>query len=157
VPIVILSALGEAHDRIKGLTLGADDYIVKPFCHQELIARIKAILRRVNMRPGAETLSHGDITIDKSRREVIRGGQRVVLTASEFRILEVLITAPGRVFLRSELLSHLYPSGGVVIERVIDVHVLKLRQKIEEEPSRPRYVLTARGLGYRFADAAEMA
>jgi DNA-binding response OmpR family regulator len=157
VPIMILSALGEAHDRIRGLTLGADDYVVKPFCHRELIARIRAILRRAGMRPSAEKLSHGDIAIDTSQREVIRKGQRVALTSSEFKILEVLMAVPGRVFLRRELLSHLYPSGGVVIERVIDVHVRKLRQKIEDEPSSPRYVLTARGLGYRFAAAAEIA
>jgi DNA-binding response OmpR family regulator len=152
VPILILSARAEAHDRVRGLTLGADDYLVKPFCQRELLARIKAILRRANTRPDAERVSHGDITIDRTRREVMRKGERIALTASEFRILDALMAEPGRAYLRRELLAQLYPSGGVVIDRVIDVHVRKLRQKIEEEPSRPRYVLTARGLGYRFAD-----
>jgi DNA-binding response OmpR family regulator len=104
------------------------------------------------MCPDRPSLSQGDLTIDMSRREVTRNGRQVTLTSSEFRILEVLMASPGRLYPRRELLACLYPSGGVVIERVIDVHIRQLRKKIEDEPSRPRYVLTARGIGYRFAD-----
>jgi DNA-binding response OmpR family regulator len=155
VPILILSAGGDAGDIVKGLTLGADDYVVKPFRLPELIARIKALLRRTSIHTAAQALSHADLTLDLSRRSVTRKGQRVTLTSSELRILETLMAAPGRIFSRKELLTCLYPSGGVVIERVIDVHVQKLRAKIEDERSQPRYILTERGLGYRFADAIE--
>jgi DNA-binding response OmpR family regulator len=151
-PILITSGLSQGHEKVKGLRLGADDYIVKPFSFGELAARIKAILRRATMRPGSRTLSEGDLTIDLSNHAVTRKGRRVALTSSEFKILEVLMAAPGRVYPRRELLACLYPSGGVVIDRVIDVHVRQLRKKIEDEPSRPRYVLTSRGIGYRFAD-----
>jgi two-component system response regulator MtrA len=155
VPILILSARSDAGDIVKGLTLGADDYVVKPFRLPELIARIKALLRRTRVPAAPQTLSHGDLTFDLSRRSVTRKGQRVTLTSSELRILETLMSAPGRIFPRRELLTCLYPSGGVVIERVIDVHVQKLRAKIEDERARPRYILTERGLGYRFADSVE--
>jgi DNA-binding response OmpR family regulator len=155
VPILILSARGDAGDIVKGLTLGADDYVVKPFCLPELIARIKALLRRTSIQAATHTLSHGDLTLDLGRRSVTRKGERVALTSSELRILETLMSAPGRIFSRKELLTCLYPSGGVVIERVIDVHVQKLRAKIEDERSQPQCILTERGLGYRFADAAD--
>ena len=157
VPILILSTRGDAGDIVKGLTLGADDYVVKPFRLPELIARIKALLRRTSIHTATQALSHGDLRFDLSRRSVTCKGQRVSLTSSELRILETLMGAPGRIFSRKELLTCLYPSGGVVIERVIDVHVQKLRAKIEDERSRPRYILTERGLGYRFADAADSA
>jgi DNA-binding response OmpR family regulator len=107
------------------------------------------------MQPLAQMLSHGDLTLNLSRRSITRKGERVALTSSELRILEVLMAAPGRVFSRGELLSYLYPAGGVVIERVVDVHVLKLRAKLEDDRARPRYILTARGAGYRFADASD--
>jgi DNA-binding response OmpR family regulator len=152
VPILITSGLNQDHEKIKGLRLGADDYIVKPFSFEELVARIRAILRRATTRPDSQSLSHGDLTMDLSKYEVTRKGRRVALTSSEFKILEVLMATPGRVYPRRELLACLYPSGGVVIDRVIDVHVRQLRKKIEDEPSRPRYVLTSRGIGYRFAD-----
>ena len=152
VPILILSARGEAADVVRGLAAGADDYVVKPFRLPELVARVKALVRRGGMRPLAHTVSHGEITLDLNRRSVMRRGERVSLTSSELKILEVLIAAPGRVFSRKELLLYLYPSGGVVIERVIDVHVQKLRAKLEHDRARPRCILTARGLGYRFAD-----
>ena len=157
VPILIVSARGDAGDIVKGLTLGADDYVVKPFRLPELIARIKALLRRTSIHPAARSLSHADLTYDLDRRTVTRSGKRVALTSSELRILEMLISAPGRIFSRKELLVRLYPSGGVVIDRVIDVHVQKLRSKIEDDRARPRYILTERGLGYRFADAGDMA
>ena len=155
VPLLILSARAGACDIAQALTLGADDYVVKPFRLAELTARIKALVRRANMQPLAQMLSHGHITLNLSRRSVTLKGERVALTSSELRILEVLMAAPGRVFSRKELLAYLYPTGGVVIERVIDVHVLKLRAKLEDDRARPRYILTARGAGYRFADASD--
>jgi DNA-binding response OmpR family regulator len=152
VPILTLSAHGDAADVVRGLAAGADDYVVKPFRLLELIARVKALVRRGGMRPLMHTVSHGDITLDLDRRSVLRQGERVSLTSSELKILEVLMAAPGRVFSRKELLLYLYPSGGVVIERVIDVHVQKLRAKLEHDRARLRHILTARGFGYRFAD-----
>jgi len=155
VPILILSARSDAGDVVKALTLGADDYVVKPFRLAELIARIKALLRRTSIPAGSQALSHRELTLHLDRRAVTRNGQRLVLTSSELRILETLMSAPGRIFSRKELLACLYPSGGVVIERVIDVHVQKLRAKIEDQRSRPQYILTERGLGYRFADPGD--
>jgi len=152
VPILILTALGEAHDRVKGLTLGADDYVVKPFSFAELVARVKAILRRAKAPPAVEALSHGGLTVDREKHRVTLGERGVSVTAFEFRLLQTLMASPGRVFTREELLTSLYPTGGVVVDRVIDVHVGKLRQKIEDDTANPRYILTTRGLGYRFAD-----
>ncbi len=152
VPILMLTAQGEAHDRVRGLTLGADDYVVKPFSFAELVARVKAILRRSKAEPVAEALSHGGLTVDREKHRVTVGDRGVAVTAFEFRLLQTLMAAPGRVFTREELLASLYPTGGVVVERVIDVHVGKLRQKIEDDTAHPRYILTERGYGYRFAD-----
>ena len=155
VPILMLSALGEAHDRVKGLTLGADDYVVKPFSFPELVARVSAILRRAQTAPVRCALSYDGLVLDMKKCEVTRENRRVEVTSSEMRLLEALMAAPGRVFKRAELLACLYPGGGVVIDRVVDVHIGKLRQKLEDDPTRPRYILTARGFGYRFADAVE--
>jgi len=153
VPILILSALGEDHDRVKGLTLGADDYMVKPFSFKELVARVHAILRRASGTPPAKPLlSHGGLTMDLAKHKVDLNNRGVALTPSEFQLLHALMAAPGRVFERDELVGYLYPHGGVVVDRVIDVHIGKLRQKIEDDPANPRYILTARGLGYRFTD-----
>ncbi len=154
VPILILTARGEAHERIMGLTLGADDYVVKPFSPGEIVARVKAILRRT--RPDTlaakEQLSHGGLVLDLGKRKVTLHGNPVPLTPSEYKLLQALISAPGRVFLREELLNYLYPTGEAVIDRVIDVHIGNLRQKIEVDLSKPKYILTARGVGYQFAD-----
>ena len=154
VPILMLSARGEAHERILGLTLGADDYVVKPFSPGELVARVQTILRRA--RPGAsrerEQFSCRELAMDPGKRKVTLRGHAVSLTPSEYKLLQALISAPGRIFLREELLGALYPDGEAVTDRVIDVHIGNLRQKIEDDPSRPRYILTARGLGYQFDD-----
>ncbi len=155
VPILILTARGEEIDRIAGFTLGADDYVVKPFSPRELVERVKAILRRVGLaapRAGA-VLAFGGLSLDREKRRVTVSGRPVTLTPSEFRLLEVLLSAPGRVFSRVQLLERLHEGGEVVVDRVVDVHVGNLRQKIEPDPSKPRYVLTVRGVGYRFADA----
>jgi DNA-binding response OmpR family regulator len=155
VPILILTAREDELDRILGLELGADDYVVKPFSPRELVARVKAILRRARPNPTRSThlLSHGALALDRDKHKVSLGGQPVALTPSEFTLLQVLMAAPGRVFSRQELLDALYPAGDAVVDRVVDVHIGKLRQKIEADPARPRYVLTVRSVGYQFAEA----
>jgi DNA-binding response OmpR family regulator len=154
IPILILSAREEELDRLLGLSLGADDYMIKPFSPRELVARVKAILRRARPNPSrpAGPLLRGGLMLDVEKRRVTLNGQPLSLTASEFKLLNVLMAAPGRVFLREELLNHLYPAGEAVVDRVIDVHISNIRQKIEADPSTPQYILTVRGIGYRFAD-----
>jgi DNA-binding response OmpR family regulator len=155
VPILILSARQEEMDRVLGLSLGADDYLVKPFSPRELVARVKAILRRTRPQTSnnQSIYSHLELTVDTDRHSVALMGKPVSLTPSEFTLLKALITAPGRVLSRQELLDHLYPGRDAVIDRVVDVHIGKLRQKIENDISQPRYILTVRGVGYRFADS----
>ena len=154
VPILMLTARGEEVDRISGLTLGADDYVVKPFSPRELVARVKAVLRRGRLRSTIEKniLSHGNLVLDLEKRKVSLKGRPVQLTPHEYKLLRALMASPGRVFTRDELLNHLYPRGEAVIDRVIDVHIGKLRQKIEEDSSNPQYIQTVRGLGYQFAE-----
>ena len=155
VPILILTAREEEMDRVLGLSLGADDYVVKPFSPRELVARVKAILRRARPDVAAKEknrLSCGNLVLDLQKRRVTLSGQPVSLTVSEYKILQALMAAPGRILSREELLNCLYPSGEAVIDRVVDVHIGKLRQKIEDDASRPKYILTVRGLGYRFAE-----
>lgn len=154
VPILMLTARGEEIDRISGLTLGADDYVVKPFSPRELVARVKAILRRGRLRATREktVLSHGALVLDLEKRRLSLKGLRVPLTPHEYNLLQALMSAPGRVFTRDELLEKLYPGGEAVIDRVIDVHIGKIRQKIEEDPSKPRFILTVRGIGYQFEE-----
>jgi DNA-binding response OmpR family regulator len=156
VPILMLTARGEEVDRVSGLTLGADDYVIKPFSPRELVARVKAILRRGPLRPGRakNRLSHGVLVLDREKRRVTLSGRSIALTAHEYKLLDALMAAPGKVFTRDELRTYLYPRDeAVVIDRVIDVHIGKLRHKIEKDPSNPRFILTVRGIGYQFADA----
>ena len=156
VPILMLTARGEEVDRISGLTLGADDYVVKPFSPRELVARVKAVLRRGRLRSTVEKsiLSHEGLVLNLEKRKVSLNDRPVQLTPHEYKLLWALMASPGRVFTRDELLDHLYPSGEAVIDRVIDVHIGKLRQKIEEDPSKPRYIQTVRGLGYQFEESS---
>ena len=156
VPILMLTARGEEIDRVSGLTLGADDYVVKPFSPRELVARVQAILRRGRLVSAKQEngLVHRDLVLDREKRKVSLTGRPVVVTSHEYKLLEALMAAPGKVFTRDELVAYLYPRGeAVVIDRVIDVHIGKLRRKIEKDPSRPRFILTVRGIGYQFADA----
>ena len=154
VPIMMLTALAQEADRIRGFSLGVDDYVVKPFSPREVVERVKAILRRSAARQAPEqlTLICGPIALQPDKYEVRIANQPVSLTASEFSLLFALMKAPGRVFTREELLSRLYLRGPVVGDRVIDVHIGHLRQKIEPNPSRPEYILTKRGIGYHFSD-----
>ena len=157
VPILMLTAREEEIDRIMGLSIGADDYVVKPFSPRELVERVKAILRRVQARPTPEilVLSHKGLTLDPVRFKVTLDGLPLSLTTSEYKLLHTLMASPGRVFSRQELLDRFYDHGETVIDRVIDVHVGKLRQKIEKDPANPQMILTVRGFGYRFAEADE--
>ena len=157
VPILMLTAREEEIDRVLGFSLGADDYVVKPFSPRELVERVKAILRRV--RPVTEkpnsVLKQGSLLLDPQKHKVSRDGQPISLTSSEYKLLRTLMTAPGRVFSRSELLRHFYEQEEAVVERVIDVHINKLRQKIEPDPAKPVFIETVRGFGYRFAELEE--
>jgi DNA-binding response OmpR family regulator len=154
VPILMLTAREEEIDRVLGLSLGADDYVVKPFSPRELVERVKAILRRVRPHAaGRQTiLSQKGLSLDPEKHKVTRDNRTISLTSSEYKLLYVLMSSPGRVFSRVELLNHFYPHGEVVVDRVIDVHIGKLRQKIEQSPSSPAFILTERGFGYKFAD-----
>jgi len=152
VAILMLTAREEEIDRVLGFSLGADDYVVKPFSPRELVERVKAILRRV--QPSENLLyRQGDLSLDPQKHKVSLKGEAISLTGSEYKLLQALMAAPGRVFSRSELLSRFYAHEDAVVERVIDVHVNKLRQKIETDPARPRYIETVRGFGYRFAES----
>ncbi|MCB2186905.1 MAG: response regulator transcription factor [Deltaproteobacteria bacterium] len=156
-PIIMLTARGEEEDRVRGLNLGADDYVVKPFSPRELMARVRAVLRRT--APGdsaaAAVLTHRGLLLDLDKRTVKLDGQLLSLTPHEYKLLAALLAAPGKVFRRDELLDRLYPAGEAVVDRVVDVHIGKLRQKLEADPADPRFILTVRGMGYRFADRGE--
>lgn len=151
VPIIMLTARSTDDDKLRGLDLGADDYLTKPFNPRELMARIRAILRRTHpTEEPAEDLQFGDLTISFVRHEVLLAGQPVALTPTEFRLLETLAREPGRAFSRAELLDRVFGFDYVGVERTIDVHVMNLRRKIEPEPGRPRFIGTVPGVGYRF-------
>ena len=154
VPIVILTARGDETDRVVGLELGADDYVVKPFSPKELVARVRAVLRRTAARTTAsEVVEALDVVIDVPRRRVTVADRSVELTATEFVLLETLAREPGRVFTRGQLLDAVHGVSFESYERAIDAHVKNLRRKIEPTPGTPRYVQTVHGVGYRFADA----
>jgi two-component system phosphate regulon response regulator OmpR len=151
LPVVMLTAKGDDVDRIVGLELGADDYIAKPFHPRELLARIRAVLRRAAApagRPGEPPLRAGALVVDFATREVALGGRRVVLTHYEFELLAVLARAAGRVLSRDQLLDALKGRAYDSFDRSIDVHVSKLRQKLERDPKAPRLIKTVRGVGY---------
>ena len=150
-PVILLTAKLEESDKVLGLELGADDYVTKPFGMRELVARIRAVLRRTAQdTPADEVLRAADVVLDKGCRSVEVGGQPVRLTPSEFDLLAVLMTVPGRVFSRAVLLEQVQGSTYEGVERTIDVHIRNLRTKIEPDPSTPRYVETVFGIGYRF-------
>jgi DNA-binding response OmpR family regulator len=156
-PIILLTARLEESDKVLGLELGADDYITKPFGMRELAARVRAVLRRAGHEDlPSEVLTAADVSLDRGRRSVRVSQQNVNLTPSEFDLLAILMASPGRVFSRAELLLQLQGTTFEGVERTIDVHIRNLRTKIEPDPSRPRYIETVFGVGYRFtADAGE--
>ena len=155
VPIVVLTARGDEADRVAGLELGADDYVVKPFSPKELVARIRAVLRRSEAaaRP-ADRIVVGDIEVDAGRHRAVVAGRGVSLTPTEFGILLTLAREPGRVFTRGQLLDAVHGFSLETYERAIDGHVKNLRRKIEPDPAAPRYLLTVHGVGYMLAEPA---
>lgn len=156
VPIVILTARGEESDRIVGLEMGTDDYVVKPFSPRELVARVRAVLRRTE-RPEAPSgvVRAADVEVDLHRLRATVAGRIVDLTATELQILAHLAQEPGRVFTRGQLLDALHGVAFESYERAIDTHIKNIRRKIEPDPRRPRYVLAVYGVGYRFNDQLE--
>jgi DNA-binding response OmpR family regulator len=161
VPIIMLTARAEEADKLKGLDLGADDYVTKPFSPRELVARIKAVLRRATaLRPSAAhpdgaapaaRMAFGPLSIDAGRHEVLLHGTPVALTPAEFRLLETLARSPGRVFTREELVERAFGYDYDGLDRTVDVHIMKLRKKIEPDRREPVFVLTVFGIGYKFA------
>jgi DNA-binding response OmpR family regulator len=150
-PIILLTAKLEETDKVLGLELGADDYVTKPFGMRELLARIRAVLRRTGKdAEPTDILRSGEISLDRSTREVQVSGAPVHLTPSEFELLAVLMSTPGRVYPRLELLERLQGTSFEGVARTIDVHIRNLRTKIEPDPSNPRYIETVFGVGYRF-------
>jgi DNA-binding response OmpR family regulator len=156
VPIIMLTAKAEEFDKVIGLELGADDYITKPFSMREFRSRVRAALRRAEMAPdtdaGEEPLVRGDLRIDFAKRSTELGEMPVELTYVEFEILAVLARHPGRVYTRDMLLDRVWGDSAFRDQRTIDVHIRHLREKLERDPKNPEYLLTVRGVGYRFRD-----
>jgi len=151
LPVIMVTALGEVTDRLVGLEVGADDYLTKPFSPRELVARVKAVLRRSSLPDTLpERIEVGDLVIDAGRREARRNGTVLRLTALEFDLLRFLAGNPNRVFSRSELMEHVWGYTSVLDTGTVTVHVRRLREKIEDDPSRPRRLETVWGSGYRF-------
>ena len=155
VPVIILTARGEESDRLVGLELGADDYMVKPFSPKELVARVRAVLRRTEGAPamGAEVIHASDLILDLPRMRLTVAGSPVEITPTEFQLLAALARQPGRIFTRAQLLEAVQGVAFESYERAIDSHIKNLRRKIEPDPRQPRYILTVYGVGYRLAEA----
>lgn len=152
IPVILLTARLEESDKVVGLELGADDYVTKPFGMRELVARIRAVLRRSNGdQTSGDLLREADITLDRSSRYVKVADRFIDLTPSEFDLLATLMASPGRAFTRQDLLIEMQGNSFEGIERTIDVHVRNLRIKIEPQPAKPRYIETVFGIGYRFS------
>jgi len=153
VPILMLTARSTDADKVLGFELGADDYLTKPFSTQELVARVRALLRRTSPAAREETLTRGDLTIDPARRQVHRGDREIPVTTLEFDLLWFLAQRPGRVFSREALMEHVWGGDRVVDDRSIDSLVSRLRRKIEPDPAKPSTITTVWGAGYRFSEA----
>ncbi|NWG21451.1 MAG: response regulator transcription factor [Chloroflexi bacterium] len=154
--VLMLTARAEEVDKVVGLAVGADDYLTKPFSPRELVARVKAILRRsrnvgTSQSPDLSLLTFRDLRIDVARREVQRRGTAVTLTAREFDLLHTLAATPGRVFTREQLLERIWGHDFDGVDRVVDVHISLLRRKLEDDPAEPTLIQTVRGVGYKFA------
>ncbi|HBR03262.1 MAG TPA: DNA-binding response regulator [Ruminiclostridium sp.] len=152
LPVIMLTAKSEEFDRVLGLELGADDYITKPFSTREFTARVKALFRRTNIpgEPISETIAIGDITMDFERHEVYKGKDKLELTLKEYELLKILMQNHGKVLSRDTLLEKVWGFDYFGETRTVDVHIRYLRQKIEEDDSKPEYIETVRGVGYRF-------
>ena len=152
IPIIMLTAKGEEADIVTGLELGADDYITKPFSPRVLVARVKAVLRRLTRSEGYEpkTLTHGPLRLDQDRYKSYWDDTEVVLTVTEFRVLQALLSYPGKVYSRDELMDRAYPDGAIVSDRTIDSHVKRIRKKFEAAGGNP--IVTVHGIGYRIEE-----
>lgn len=156
VPVIMLTARGQELDRVMGLELGADDYLVKPFSFRELVARVRALLRRQEMArgghsPAQELLVSKELVLDKTARRLMRAGVQVSLTSREFELLTALMERAGQAQARQELLDRVWGEDWIGDTRTLDVHIRWLREKIEDDPAAPQYITTVRGYGYRFA------
>jgi len=158
-PVIMVTARGQEMDRVLGLELGADDYVAKPFSAAELVARIRAVLRRTAAPAptGESTLEVGDIRINLDTREAARADQPLQLTLKEFELLRMLVEQAGRVVRRTELMDEVWDPNWYGSTKTLDVHVSSLRKKLGDDPASPRYIHTARGVGFRFASAEELA
>jgi two-component system, OmpR family, response regulator RegX3 len=159
VPIIMLTARGEETDRIIGLELGADDYVVKPFSARELVARVRAVLRRTSSAaaPAADgAMQVGDVSLDPATRKVTRAGDALELTRKEFELLQLLMANAGQVITRERLLDEVWDMNWFGSTKTLDVHVSGLRRKLGDDPSSPRYIHTVRGVGFRFAGRDEV-
>jgi len=152
LPIIMLTARDDETDKLVGLELGADDYVTKPFSPRELVARVRAVLRRHGSSAESEVLRARDLSLDIPRMRVMRDGHEVDLTATEFQLLAAMAKQPGRVFTRSQLLDAIHGVAFESYERAIDAHVKNIRRKLEPDPHAPQYLLTVHGVGYRLAD-----
>ena len=156
IPVLMLSAKAEGSDRVLGLEAGADDYLVKPFYRQELLARVKALLRRyddlgsIRETRGEDRLTVGDITLDTAAKQLIVRGEPVRLTATEFKILRVLMSHPGRVFPAEEIYERVWESDAYAVENTVMVHISRIREKLELNPKKPEYLKVVWGIGYVF-------
>jgi DNA-binding response OmpR family regulator len=153
-PVILLTARAQEAEKILGLELGADDYVTKPFSPLELCARIKAVLRRTSLDQ-SQVHRFGEIEVDFERCLVRRAGTPVDLTPLEFKVLETLIQAGGRLLSRDRLIESVWGKGVSITDRVVDNHILNLRRKLEQKPAQPKFLLSVRGLGYRFGNPAE--
>jgi DNA-binding response OmpR family regulator len=153
VPIIMLTARDDETDKVLGLELGADDYVTKPFSPRELVARVRAVLRRQAADSSGELLRAGDLVLDLPRLRATVDDRMVPLTASEFQLLATMARQPGRVFTRSQLLDAIHGVAFESYERAIDAHVKNIRRKLEVDPRNPRYLITVYGVGYRLTDA----
>ncbi len=154
VPIIMLTAKTTDQDKLTGLNLGADDYVTKPFSPRELAARVRAILRRLPGERGPDKIQHGELTVDFIKHEAFLSDRPLNLTAIEFKLLGVLAKEPGRVFSRAQLIEKALGYDFEGFDRTIDVHILNLRRKLEADPSRPRYIKTVYGAGYKFSEVS---
>lgn len=160
IPVVMVSARGEEMDRVLGLELGADDYVTKPFSAAELVARMRAVLRRSVAEPvgtSGGALESGDVAMNLDTRTVTRGGEAVELTVKEFELLRVLMESAGKLVKRDDLVSEVWDPNWFGSTKTLDVHISSLRRKLGDDPSTPRYIHTVRGVGFRFSSADELA
>jgi len=157
IPIIMLTARAEEVDRIVGLEIGADDYVAKPFSPRELVARVKAVLRRAAapVGPSEAPVSFGSLRLDPTRHEVTKDDHAIDLSAMEFRLLEFFLRHRGRVFTRTQLLDQVWGQDRFVEPRTVDVHIRRLREKVEENPHDPALILTVRGMGYKCRDESD--